>query len=33
MFDLDNIDAVETPENDLEEVVMGLIINLSLIHI
>ena len=27
MFDLDNIDAVETPENDLEEVVMGLIIN------
>ncbi len=23
MFDLDNIDAVETPENDLEEVVMG----------
>ncbi len=24
MFDLDNIDAVETPENDLEEVVMGL---------
>ncbi|HBT5225585.1 TPA: PTS N N'-diacetylchitobiose transporter subunit IIA, partial [Klebsiella pneumoniae] len=25
MFDLDNIDAVETPENDLEEVVMGLI--------
>ncbi|MEH9220260.1 PTS N N'-diacetylchitobiose transporter subunit IIA, partial [Klebsiella quasipneumoniae subsp. similipneumoniae] len=21
MFDLDNIDAVETPENDLEEVV------------
>ena len=27
MFDLDNINAVETPENDLEEVVMGLIIN------
>ena len=27
MFDLDTIDAVETPENDLEEVVMGLIIN------
>ncbi|MEW5029959.1 PTS N N'-diacetylchitobiose transporter subunit IIA, partial [Klebsiella pneumoniae] len=24
MFDLDNINAVETPENDLEEVVMGL---------
>ena len=22
MFDLDNIDAVETPENDLEEVLM-----------
>ena len=38
MFDLDNIDAVETPENDLEEVVMGLIINsgqarsLALVH-
>ena len=27
MFDLDNIEAVDAPENDLEEVVMGLIIN------
>lgn len=27
MFDLDHIEATEMPENDLEEVVMGLIIN------
>lgn len=27
MFDLDNISDVQTEENDLEEVVMGLIIN------